>query len=270
MTRASYVKAVIFSTFGLLIFFSCFSESNAFWSSLGKISSTTGKSVCKLGKISGALPEKKISELSGMIQKTGDIKKVGKVLGDMNISNEILEDTYMRIVLKQMKISNKEAEELFLNLRGVSGLRTTLRKVAGVSNAKTLGHLNEIWIANYAKKSGFDVMSIGEKFNDGSKLITDIDVLIKKNGRIFAIEAKKYSNNTNIPIDKFRADMDTLVSYRKKYGDSIIPVFSITTIPKNKKIKNLLEKESKRRGIELIFGSPEEQIILINQLSKIL
>lgn len=246
------------------------SESHAFWGALKKLdSTTTGKTVSKLGISKGVLSEEKIFELVAMIQDAGDIKKVGKVLGGMNLSNDVLEDTYMRIILKQNKITKAEGDELFVNLRGVHGLRSTLSKVAGVSSSKTSGHLNELRIANSAKKNGFDVVSIGEKFNDGSKLTTDIDILLKKNGKLFPIEAKHYSPNTNIPVDKFRADMDTLVAYRKKNSGSVIPVFTITNTPKNRNVKKLLEKESQRRRIELIFGSPEEQIFLIDQLAKI-
>jgi len=243
-----------------------YSNSYAFWG----IFKTIGKVAIKLGKIEGALPEKKIAELTEMIQKSGDIKKVGKLLGEMKLPDEILEDTYMRIILKQRKISRKEAEELFQNLKGVSGLRTTLRKVAGVSSAKTLGHLNEIRIANSASKNGFHVVSIGKVFKDGSKRVTDIDIVMNKNGRTFAIEAKDYASNTTIPLDKFRADMDTLVSYKKAEGKGIIPVFSITNLPSNPATRKSLEKEAKKRGIELIYGNPEEQIHLLNQLSKIL
>jgi len=260
------ISILLIAVLGLVGIGGPYSESYAFWG----VFKTVTKTACKLGKIKGSLPEKKIIELTDMIQKSGDIKKVGKILGNMKLSNEILEDTYMRIILKQGKISKKEAEEFFHNLRGVNGLRPTLSKVAGVSNAKTLGHLNELHIANSAAKNGFNVLSIGKIFKDGSKRITDIDILIKKNGKTFAIEAKHYSSNTQIPMDKFRADMDTLVTYKKTKGNDVIPVFSITNPPSNPIARKILEKEAKRRGIELIYGSPEEQVHLLNQLLQIL
>lgn len=188
----------------------------------------------------------------------------------MKLSDEILEDTYMRIILRQGKVTRKEAEGLFANLRGIKGFRPTLRKIAGISDVKTAGHLNEIRIADNASKNGFEVISIGEVFQDGSKRITDIDILIKKNGKMFPIEAKDYSSSTMIPMDKFRADMDTLVSYRNQNGKNIIPIFSITHPSNNPASRKLLEKESERRSIQLIYGNPQEQIHLINQLSEIL
>jgi len=244
--------------------------SHSFWGVSKKIGERAVKTVAKIGKIKGALPEKKIIELTEMIKNTGDIKKVGKVLGNMKLSDDILEDTYMRIILRQKKISKKEAEELFQNLHGVKGFRAALRKTAGISNSKTIGHLNEIQIANSAAKNGFEVVSIGAFFKDGKKIFTDIDVLIKKNGKFFPIEAKNYAPETMIPINKFRADMNTLVSFRKQLVENTVPIFSMTTPPSNPLTRKLLEEEAKKRGIQLIFGTPEEQIHLINQLSKIL
>lgn len=198
------------------------------------------------------------------------ILKVGKILGEMKLSAEVLEDTYIRIVLKQGKISLKEAGEIFANLKGVSGFRSALSKVAGVSQAKTIGHLNELRIANESVKKGFKVLAIGENFKDGVKRITDIDILIKKKGKTFAIEAKDYASDSIFPMDSFRADMDTLVAYKKQHGKSGVPVFSITNPPGDPATRKLLEKEAKRRGVELIYGSPEEQIHLINQLADIM
>ncbi len=264
------MKNIFIAILLILICFNYPSSSDAFWGFSKKIGKTAIKSAVKLGKIEGALPEKKIAELAKMINVSGDIKKVGKILGDMKLSDDILEDTYVRIILHQKKITKTETETFFSNLRGVKGFRTTLRKVAGISDVKTAGHLNEIRIANNASKNGFEVISIGEIFQDGIKRITDIDILIKKNGKIFPIEAKAYSQNTMIPLDKFRADMDTLVSYKKQHGKNIIPIFSITHPPNNPVSKKLLEKEAERKGIQLIYGNPQEQIHLINQLSEIL
>jgi len=264
------MKKISVSIFLIVMAWCYCSESYAFWGTSKKMGQTAIKGIIQLGKIEGALPEKKIVELTEMIQKAGDIKKVGKILGEMKLSDDILEDTYMRIIIQQRKITREEAEEIFENLRGVKGFRTTLSKVSGISDVKSVGHLNEIRIANNASKNGFEVVSIGEIFQDGYKQITDIDILLKKNGKIFPIEAKDYSSGTMIPMDKFRADMDTLVSYKNQNGKNIIPIFSITHHPDNPATRVLLEKEAERRGIQLIYGNPQEQIHLINQLSEIL
>lgn len=243
---------------------------HAFWGTIGKAGKSVTTSVIKLGKVKGALPDSKIVELVGMINKGGDLKKVGKILDEMKIGDDVLEDTYMRIILKQKKLTRKEAEEVFVNLRGADGFRTTLRKSAGISAAKTSGHLNEINLANEAVKSNFTVTGIGKLFNDGTKKITDIDVLLKKNNKLIAIEAKKYEPHTPIPLDKFRADMATLVAYQKQAEGKVIPVFSMTSKPASRQTAKLLEKEAERRGVQLIYGSPDEQVHLINQLVQIL
>jgi hypothetical protein len=262
------------SIFYVILVSFCFStfptQTIAFWAVAKNVAKSGTKAFIKLGKVEGALPEKKIIELADMIQNAGDIKKVGKILGKMKLSDQVLEDTYMRIVVHQGKISKHEAEVIFRNLRGVDGLRTTLRKIAGVSNVKTSGHLNEVRIANAATENGFKVLSIGEKFQDGVKHVTDIDVIVKKNGKTFAIEAKNYSSNSNINIQKFRADMDTLLAYKKHNGKKVVPVFSITTLPKDPVVRRILEKEAERKGIQLIYGLPEEQIHQIKLLSEIL
>ena len=130
------------------------------------------------------LPAEKIIELTELAKAKG-IREVGKKLGKIRppLPNEVLEDAYLRILVYNGKLSRKEAEEFFKNLRGVEGFRTTLRKVAG-SESQSIGHLFELRIANEAKKRGFKVEGIGKKYNDGIKRgDTDLDISIIK-GRI--------------------------------------------------------------------------------------
>ncbi|MBV5330756.1 MAG: hypothetical protein JZU65_24505 [Chlorobium sp.] len=228
------------------------------------------KSLKPLGKVDGALPDSKIKDLVSQINKAGDIKKVGKIIGEMNLSKEVLEDTFMRILIMQNKISKKEAEEIFTHLRGVEGFTSAMSKAAGVSAAKTSGHLNELRIATGASKNGFEVVAIGQKFTDGLKKgTTDLDIILKKKGRTFVIEAKDYDANTPINMDYFRADMDTLVAFKKQHPNTI-PVFTITNPPANAAKKKLLEKEAERRGVQLVYGNADEIILQVNHLSEVL
>ncbi len=234
------------------------------------IANTSIKYCTKLGKVDGALPDAKIQEICDRINHAGDISKVGKLLGEMKLSNEVLEDTFMRIIVVQKKISQEEAEKLFCNLRGVEGFRSTLSKAAGISAAKTSGHLNELRIASGASEKGFKVVAIGKKFSDGlKKSPTDIDIILNKNNKTFIIEAKDYGPDTTINMDQFRADMDSLVTFKKQNGKNVIPIFTITNPPSNPNVRKLLEKEAERRGVNLLIGSPDEQIHLINQLGEI-
>jgi hypothetical protein len=231
-----------------------------------------GKLIGKLTKSSKAIPNKKIVEFSKILKKPKGTKKLGKLLGKMKLSDEVLEDTFIRIAIYQKKIGEKEAKKMFFNLRNTKGFRTTLRKIIGNGTNKTAGHLNELKIANSAFKRGFKVKGIGVTFVDGiKKSPTDLDVLLKRKGKVFAIEAKDYAVNTSIPLDKFRGDMDTLASYVKENpSKKIIPIFSMTNKPKSIKKVRQLEKMAEKRGVQLIFATPEKQIEQIKMLGEIL
>lgn len=219
-----------------------------------------------------ALPDDEIVRFSNIAKQSGGTKIVGKELGKLNLPNETLEDAYMRIAVHQSTLSRQEAEGMFSRLRGAPGFRSTLSKIIGASDVKTSGHLNELKIADNASRYGFKVKGIGVRFDDGIKQgETDIDVLLEMGKRKIAIEAKDYQPTTLIPLDKFRADMISLAQYAKQKSPSkVIKVFSITNKPNDELALRILEKEADKHGVELIFCSPEQQIIQIQQLQKIL
>ncbi|HHB95131.1 MAG TPA: hypothetical protein ENK88_08300 [Campylobacterales bacterium] len=228
--------------------------------------------VGKLIKSSKAFSPKKISEFSKILEETKGTKKLGKLLGKMNLKNEVLEDTFMRLAIYRNKIDKVEAKEMFINLGGSKGFRSTLKKVIGNGSQKTAGHLNELKIANSAIKNGFKVKGIGEPFVDGiKKSATDIDVLLTRKNKTFAIEAKDYASKTQIPLDKFKGDMNTLVSYANKNSSKkVVPIFSMTNKPKNVLKLKQLQKIAEKRDVQLIFGNPQEQIEQIKLLGEIL
>lgn len=219
-----------------------------------------------------ALPDDEIVRLSNIAKQAGGTKIVGKELGKLKLPNDALEDAYMRIAVHQTTLSRQEAEGVFSRLRGTPGLRSTLSKIIGASGVKTSGHLNELRIADNASQHGFKVRGIGVRFDDGIKQgETDIDVLLETGKRKIAIEAKDYLPTTPIPLDKFRADLLSLAQYSKQQSpQKVITVFSITNKPNDALSLKILEKEASRHGAELIFGSPEQQVIQIKQLQDIL
>lgn len=219
-----------------------------------------------------ALPDDEIVRLSNIAKQSGGTKIVGKELGKLNLPNDALEDAYMRIAIHRAALQRQEAEGMFSRLRGTPGFRSTLSKIIGASDIKTSGHLNELRIADNASQHGIKVKGIGVRFNDGKKQgDTDIDVLLEMGKRKIAIEAKDYLPTTPIPLDKFRADMISLAQYAKQESSSkVIKVFSITKKPNDALALKILEKEADKHGVELIFGSPEQQVIQIQQLQKIL
>ncbi len=209
-----------------------------------------------------ALPEAKIVELARIAEKTGGTDDVRKVLGRMNLSNEVLEDTFARILVVQGRVPSHEAEGWMRRLSGVPGFRSAMSKSMGASPAKTAGHFNEIRIADNAAQINFEVKGIGIPFNDPYKKgVTDIDIILQKNGHQVAIEAKDYLSSTPIPLDSFRGDMLTLAEFRKANPNSnVVPVFWITNKPGDPQVWKLLEAAAEHHKVELIIGSPSEAI----------
>ncbi len=229
------------------------------------------KAISAISKNVKVLAEDEIIRLSKLSDEIQGTKKVGKELGKLNLPDDVFEDVFIRIAIYQKKITRVTAERMFSRLSNVPGFRHALRKIVGNSNIGTVGHLNELKIADAASANGFKVRGIGEKFIDGlKKAPTDIDILLEKGGKLFAVEAKSHALTTKISMDKFRADLDTLVAYKNMKGDRIIPVFTITNKPYDLSYLKRLHYEASKRGVELIFGKPQEQIEQIKMLESIL
>lgn len=239
-------------------------QAHAFWGVAVKTISAVSKNVM-------VLSDDEIIRLSKLSDEIHGTKKVGKELGKRNLPDDVLEDVYIRIAIHQKKMTREAAEGMFSRLSGTPGFRTTMRKIIGNSDIKSAGHLNELKIADVASQNGFKVLGIGEKFSDGRKKgVTDIDVLLEKGGKLFAIEAKSYASTTKILIDKFRGDLDTLVAYKKMKGNNVVPTFTITNRPKDLQYLKLLQHEAEKRDVQLIFGMPQAQIEQIKILRAIL
>ena len=248
----------------LFLFSIAITQANAFWG-------FTTKAISAISKNVRVLSEDEIIRLSKLSDDIQGTKKVGKELGKLNLPDDVLEDAFIRIAIHQKKLPRETAERMFSRLSGVPGFRSTLRKIVGNSDVGTDGHLNELKIADTASVTGFKVIGIGEKFSDGlKKAPTDIDVLLKKGEQLFAIEAKSYASTTKIPMDKLRGDLDTLVVFKNMNGSNVIPVFTITNKPNDLSYLKILHDESNKRGVQLVFGKPQEQIDQIRMLSLIL
>jgi len=264
-TERIYMKRIILIL--LIVFFSN-TQLQAFWGTITK----GGYKISRITQHSKSLSDKEIINLSKLSDEISGTKKVGNILGKKNLPKKVLEDTYIRIAIYQNKISRDEAELFYKNLSKTEGFVTTLRKIIGNNPQGTVGHLNELRIANSAAENGFKVVGIGKKFNDGRKSsLTDIDILLHKNGKDILIEAKKYSSHTKIPIDKFKADLDTLNIYEKNIlKNKSIKIFSFTQKPKDEKLLKQYQFWADKKGVQLIFGTPQEQIEQIKMLEKIL
>jgi hypothetical protein len=209
----------------------------------------------KLARVVDALTDAQIDELAKL-----SVPEAGKILGKMRLSVNTLADTYLRILVRQGKISMSYADELWKNLKNVDGFVATMKKISSVNPAQQMGHLFEIDLANQAVKKGFTVIEIGKKFRDPRKSgLTDLDILIEKAGKKFFIEAKNYFDvpGSSRILDIFRADMDSLVAARELFGDGKL-YFVISNKPSDAGILKLLQTAAQKRGVELLFGNAEE------------
>ena len=224
-------------------------------------------SIRPIAKIAGAVSNKKIKALVKLSEEAHGTKKVGKTLGKLKLPGNLLEDTYLRIAIAQGRMLRKEAKEMYRNLSGVRGFRTTLRKITGNNPLATKGHLNELRISNEASRRGFSILEIGRPFKDRiKKNASDIDIVLNKGEKIFIIEAKDSINFNN--MIQFRQDISTLVQYKKHHGG--IPIFTITNPPSSPQRIRQMQGEAERQGVQLIFGNPSEQIIKIEMLEQII
>lgn len=230
----------------------------------------SGKVVPAIARIAAnprALTDDEIVRLSKLAGEVRGTARLGDELGKLNLPGDVLEDIFLRIAVHQGRLPRVEAERLFRNLTGVPGFSTTLRKTIGHSEVGTAGHLYELRLASEAVERGFEVRAIGQKFVDGFKRgPSDIDVILERRGRVVAIEAKHYGSRTRMPLDMYRADLDTLVAFRESERRNVLAVFSIANKPENQAYLRMLKHEAARRDVELLFGDAGSSITQIRQL----
>ncbi len=214
-----------------------------------------------IAKSAKCLPVRKIEWLAEESARAGGTKKVGAWLAARKLPNSVLEDTYLRISIQNGHLPREEAETMFSRLNGKPGFRTTLRKISGSNAAKSGGHMNELRLASAAEESQMTVVEIGAPFDDPAKKgLTDIDLLLKYKSKTIAIEAKDYLPTTPYPMDKFRADMETLKAFQNANpNQKILPVFSVTSRPADPEQWALLKTAAKINDIHLIVGDPQQQ-----------
>ena len=216
------------------------------------------------------LADNTIEYLSNLARQPKGPAKVGSFLGKERLTPEGIEDALLRIAVRNGVIPEDEALGMFSRLSGVKGFSSTLRKVMANKQPMTQGHLNELRIADSASQRGFSVLGIGQKFDDGiKKALADIDVVVEKNGTVFALEAKDYAAKTRLPMDQFRADMETLREYKTALNkERVIPVFSVTRMPDSpqdwQRLLNAAEPD-----IRVIVGSPDEQAVILRFIERV-
>ena len=216
------------------------------------------------------LADNTIEYLSTLARQPNGPAKVGNFLGKERLTTEGIEDALLRIAARNGVIPEDEALGMFSRLSGVRGFSSTLRKVMGNKHPMAQGHLNELRIADSAAQRGFSVLGIGQKFDDGiKKALSDIDVVVEKNGTVFVLEAKDYAAKGRYPMDQFRADLETLRQYKTALNrERVIPVFSVTRMPDSPQDWQRLLKAADP-DIRVIVGSPDEQAVILRFIERI-
>jgi hypothetical protein len=220
----------------------------------------------KLGK---RLKPDDLKDFRALFHEQG-VKGLGSRLSEMKLAPDEVEKIYLLLAVDKKLINPLDANFMLNKLGGVDGFAATLRKLLGNNPMGSTGHIYELKLATAAANDGFTVVAIGKKFSDGvKKSLTDIDVLLERNGKLIAIEAKDYAVSTLLPMDKFRADMDSLNQFRLQQNTTVIPVFSIRKMPSDTDYKRLYQAAESRK-VQLIVGEPAGQVEKIKILEELL
>ena len=223
-----------------------------------------------LGKCANALPDAEINRLARIASKPNGLKEMNKILGAANLPGKlgveaghlVLQDTYLRVAIKNGRLSKKVAAEAMEQLGGTPGFTSLLSKINSSSFSQAKGHLRELEIALFAQKRGFTTISLGEKFADGLKKgDTDLDVFLFRNGKKFAIESKAYSGI--VPDIMVKADAESLIAFCKEINNTI-PVFCFETPP-----SAFAQYFLTKKGIKCLIGNSDEIIAKLDILSNI-
>lgn len=228
------------------------------------------KTAKTLGKCANALPDSKIDELADIADGPNGLKELNQILGKANYiarygddaGHIILQDTYLRIAIKNGRISKEMAEQAMENLPNAPGLTSLLGKINSTSFSQAKGHLRELELAIHSQQRGFTPVSFGQKFADGLKKgDTDLDVHLLRNGMNYAIESKAYAGH--VPNDMIRADAESLLAFCKNVGNTK-PVFCFET-PPSEAVRLFL----KERNITYLTGTASEIATKLDIISSL-
>lgn len=244
--RVKFITIPLVVSFFSIFLCGAFFEAQCFTTSVTKLSLSVIKKLAELGKTNGS--------------KTVEIE-LAKHAGELGAPARVVffESTYAKILVEQKRITPEQSEEILKNLSGVPGFKSALSKMCGMSEAKAVGHGFEVMTANALKKKGYQVLAVGERFDDGIKsAATDIDLIVSKGQKIFAFELKNYQPSSidyNALIN-FRGDMQSLNAYAKT-NTNVRSFFAISSRPRDPNVEKLLEATAKSQNVKIIYGDSE-------------
>jgi hypothetical protein len=188
------------------------------------------------------LGEKIVEESFLIFRKAGPkgYKGVTEHIAKLKLNPTEAAELIVRVAAKDGRISAFEAAELHKNLKDVPGFAKTAKwvLVGEKTSGPTIGSLQELRVANNLRQRGYTIVELRASFNDPVKRITDIDLIVEKGGRRFAIESKAYERSLN--WDQIAADANTLNAYRNA-NPATIPYFFFKRQPSDLVVKKLNE-----------------------------
>jgi len=213
------------------------------------------------------LPPSVIKELAETGLKKGS-RRMGKELSKhikyipsepAHIRQKVIEDAYLRILVTQKRLGWTKANELYQNLSGIEGFRHAMHAASSSSRIATRGHLYELFTASAMKSHGFEILAIGEEFKSPARnVMTDIDIVARKEGQIYALQLKNYRPEriTWDALINFRAQMDDLVAYAKQTNAKTY--FVCSHRPSDANIEKSLTAAAQSRNITLLYATQKE------------
>ena len=203
-------------------------------------------------------------------QSPEGIHVVRKSLTEMNVSQDILVATYLRIAVQNKLISLEESIEIYNNLHATEGVDVPLFKV-NLSNALQLkGHLHEIRMASTASMFGFDVYAMNKVYRaDAQKMQYEVDILMKKYGKTIGVEVKDLSDTKGTNFKDVIDAVEKMGAFKKYQGDAnTLAILTQTGRPPSPDKLVYLNDTAQSVGVQVLYGGIREQLLQIDKIAK--
>ena len=203
-------------------------------------------------------------------QSPEGIHVVRKNLTEMNVSQDILVGTYLRIAVQNKLISPEESLEIYNNLHSTEGIDVPLFKV-NLSNALQLkGHLHEIRMASTASMFGFDVYAMNRVYRaDMQKIQYEVDILMKKHGKTIGVEVKDLSDTKGTNFKDVIDAVEKMGAFKKYQGDSnTLAILTQTGRPPSPDKLMYLNDTAQAVGVTVLYGGIRKQLLQIDKIAR--
>ena len=242
----------------LMAVMACLSEQSAYCQ-IGPVLKKTGEMVVRKSlTIAKVVPEKEIARLAPLAKTPG---RLGKEVGKLNLPELARADLFLQVAVRNAILDSGE-EVAIREMGDVKGLASLLSKINSSNVNQARGHLKELQIGTAGQIRGGTVIAFGTKFGDGIKKgDTDLDILMKMNGKQFAIESKAYQSE--IGTDIIRADLHSLKHFCSEVAKDSTPIFCFDK-PPSELVQRVLQSEN----VDFLTGTGEEICTKLNFLAR--